>query len=301
MIRSHCEADLPGLEVLLLAALRLSVIPDEGRYPRIRIRATYKRHYPLLLNLDLPLDRLADVAPAVHYSEGALLCKWNGEWKICGITKASLAHDGVGLDITAPLCMSIARPDSLRHMLSVVRGQVSESQSWETVIADLGDEMPGGVGGSRAYVLARATYKASIEGHGGAFLVLPPDPDSCLMDISIRFRATPGPEFERLLLQPPGHWDNRLIEDCSDALLALTRVDGAVVMNRDLWPVGFGATITASMDESRAAHGGHRHRSAMTLCNKHGGTVAIVVSQDGPITVYGGRVSPGPRISPIQP
>lgn len=291
MIRSRCKGDLPGLEPLLLAALRLSVTPDEARYPRVHIRTSYKKLNSLLMRLNLPLEKLSGVAPAVYYPECALLCTWNGNWEISGITKAVLPHDGVGLDITGPLCISITPPDRPIPVLKVIRGQILQyDDSWQAAVAGLGAAAApegGRDGGTSAYVLARAIYKVSIGGHGGAFLILPSDPTSCLTDISIGCPAELGPLFDRLL-PAHGHMNSELVEECSNALAALTGVDGAVVMNEDLSLLGFGATIKASPkdDESRP-QGGHRHKSAMTLCKKHRGTVAIVVSQDGPITVYG--------------
>jgi DisA bacterial checkpoint controller nucleotide-binding len=288
-IRSHCKGEVPGLESLLVAALRLSVIPHEGRYPRVHVRTSYKKEHPVLLNLDLPLERLADVAPAVS-PEAALLCTWNGEWKISGITEAHLQQDGVGLHIRAPLSISILLPNQLIPALDIVRGLICPyDESWQTAIFRLKDAAAPEDGRdwrTSAYVLARATYKTSIGGHGGAFLLLPSDPTSCLRDILIKWPGTLGPEFDRLW-PARGHMNNELVEKCSDTLAALTRVDGAVVMKKDLSLHGFGATIKVLIDSESQSEGGHRHRSAIALCERYRGTVAIVISQDGPISVYG--------------
>src|SRR5262249_46903891 len=200
-IRSHCEGEVPGLESLLVAALRLSVIPNEGRYPRVHVRTSYKKQHHFLLNLDLPLENLSDVAPVVS-AEAAVLCTWNGEWRISGITEAHLPQDGVGLHIRAPLSISILLPNKLIPAFEIVRGLIGPyDESWQTAIFRLNEVTAPKQGRdwrTSAYVLARATYKTSIGGHGGTFLLLPSDPTSCLKDIAIKWPGKLGLEFDRL-------------------------------------------------------------------------------------------------------
>jgi hypothetical protein len=140
-------------------------------------------------------------------------------------------------------------------VLKIIRGQILQyDDSWEAAVARLGAKAApegGRDGGTTAYALARAIYKVSIGGHGGAFLILPSNPRSCLKDISIGCPAELGPWFDRLL-PAHGHMNTELVEECSDAFAALTGVDGAVVMNKDLSLLGFGATIrTSPKDDSR--------------------------------------------------
>jgi hypothetical protein len=294
IVRSRCNCELPGLEAILDAALKLSVTPDETRYPRIRIRTSYEKQHPFFVMLELPLDKLPGLAPAVHYPDCALLCTWRGSWEISGITKAFIQQfdeDGISLDVTAPLTLSISSLGSLNPIIRVAAGKILErDDSWEKAIAGLRDKTSSAnplPSRTTAIVLGRAIYKTSIRGHGGAFLVLPPDAMTCLEDISIGCPAKLGIDFD-LPLGSPGHLDVTRIENCSDALAALTGVDGAVVMNHDLSLLGFGATIrTLQTDGGSRLEGGHRHKSAMAFCTQHRGAVAVVVSQDGPITVYG--------------
>ena len=117
-------------------------------------------------------------------------------------------------------------------------------------------------------------------------MLLPSDPTSCLRDISIKWPGKLGLDFDRLW-SARGNMNHELVEKCSDTLAALTRVDGAVVMEKDLSLHGFGATIRVLTDPESQSEGGHRHRSAIALCQKYRGAVAIVISQDGPISVYG--------------
>ena len=112
-----------------------------------------------------------------------------------------------------------------------------------------------------------------------------------------------------------GHDDSTLPESLlldrdvvhvTDFVAALAAVDGAVLLQRDLKLVGFGAEITKaempSGDET-VEHGNHppplgkpaptsltdfgmRHRSAIRFCQEVPGTMAFVVSQDGGIRLF---------------
>ena len=290
-ILSQCNRQLPGLKTLLSAALRLSVTAEEGRYARAHICSGYKELHPLLVSLNVPLEELPRVAPAVHYPDCGILCTWkNKTWIISGITQADLPVDGVHLDLTGPLSVAVTLPNQPIAKIKTIRGQIFvEDTDWQTSVARLGhDAKPAGKrdGGTSAFVLARAIYKVSISGHGGAFLVLPSDPAPCLQDISIGCSAGLGVLFD-MLLPSYGHMNTDLVEKCSDALSALTGVDGAVVMSRDLSLIGFNATInTLPTDNDYHGEEGHRHKSARMFCKKHRAAVGIVVSQDGPISVY---------------
>lgn len=284
-IRSFCARRVPGIESLLRAALTLSVTRDEGRYSRIRIQTTYKNEAALYARLSLPLTELPAVAPSVSYPENALLCTWQGKWQIGGITMASAGfRDGVSIDITGPLCMWVTPPGYLDPTLEMVRGTVSyRDQKWWDVISRLGKRS------SRdAFALARAIFKVSMGGHGGTFLIVPSDSKKSLRDLVIRYRSSLGPWFDRRFRRGDGQLDSELVEQYSSVLAGLTGVDGAVVLKEDLSLIGFGATIKSSFTAAERFHGGHRHKSAQSFCQKNPGTLAVVISQDGPVTVCKG-------------
>lgn len=83
----------------------------------------------------------------------------------------------------------------------------------------------------------------------------------------------------------------------------LTRVDGLVVMDRDMTVRGYGVEITnaqepanlfiatdrlaapAKLREANYNHFGTRHRSMMRYCWQHPGSIGFVVSQDGEVRV----------------
>ncbi len=90
------------------------------------------------------------------------------------------------------------------------------------------------------------------------------------------------------------------------ATASLSNVDGAVVFSRDLRLMGFGAEILVTDAMAQAspqiftnaktgkpwptqdpkALGGTRHRSAFRLCQVIPNSLAFVVSQDGPLSVF---------------
>jgi hypothetical protein len=90
------------------------------------------------------------------------------------------------------------------------------------------------------------------------------------------------------------------LRDALDTVARLTAVDGAVMINRKLELIGFGAVVRFGQtapykvfrcDDRRATQrkqiaiesNGTRHRSAFEFCFRNQPSVAIVVSQDGGI------------------
>ena len=90
------------------------------------------------------------------------------------------------------------------------------------------------------------------------------------------------------------------LRDAIDMVARLTAVDGAVIINRKLGLIGFGAVVRLGQtapyrvfrcEDRRATkkkkiaieHYGTRHRSAFEFCFRNQPSVAIVVSQDGGI------------------
>lgn len=67
---------------------------------------------------------------------------------------------------------------------------------------------------------------------------------------------------------------------------SISYIDGAVLLGRDFKIIGFGARFTAKKENGALENVGMRHKSAHDFCCKTLGAIAIVVSQDGRITVY---------------
>lgn len=290
-VRSHCQEELPGVEELILAALRLSISADEGRLPRLHINAGYRRNHSTLLHFEFPLEDLAYLALVITHPTIALTCRWDGEWQISGVAPSIfLPSDGFQLEITGPLSLTIRPSKHPLRKITVERGSIIQPDpGWEEEVESIGwnASPPGGRdGGSSAHALARAIHKVSVGNHGGAYVII--GEIDALQDIEIRYQAVLGPHFENLS-GIPSHLTYAAVEECSDALAALSAIDGAVVMDRDLSLIGFGATLNIPPKKDAGGRGGHRHKSAGAFCKRHPGTVIFVISQDGPVTVYGVR------------
>jgi hypothetical protein len=102
---------------------------------------------------------------------------------------------------------------------------------------------------------------------------------------------------------------NSEIKGCVRFLTSLSRVDGLLWLNSNLFLRGFGVEITLQKDPSKAfaaqnsdgtkrralipSHLGMRHRSMFRYCGSHPNAIGFVVSQDGDIramTKVGGAV-----------
>lgn len=91
----------------------------------------------------------------------------------------------------------------------------------------------------------------------------------------------------------------RQLREALKFLADLTRVDGAVCLTDELAPLSFGSILrapawtgrtllgpnvdTQDMDQIDTGRFGTRHNSAIALVGANPGTVAFVVSQDGPV------------------
>ena len=100
------------------------------------------------------------------------------------------------------------------------------------------------------------------------------------------------------------HFSERDLARMSDYVASFAAVDGAVVLQRDLTLLGFGAEIVDAklpednelVEYGKHPHGkpkdrpltsfGMRHRSAYRFCQNAEGAIAFVVSQDGGLHVF---------------
>jgi hypothetical protein len=187
-------------------------------------------------------------------------------------------------------------------------------------------------------IFVHVLAKVSDARHGGCLLSLPDSADlaslplkmkyqidSDTIQIALKERASVGPkvflqgvEFgkdqaikpEQIVRDdstlPESLLLDRDLVHVTDFVAALAAVDGAVLLQRDLRLVGFGAEITkAEMPSSdeKVEYGNHppplgkpppalltdfgmRHRSAIRFCQEVSGTMAFVISQDGGIRLF---------------
>ncbi|HVF16510.1 MAG TPA: hypothetical protein VNA21_06345 [Steroidobacteraceae bacterium] len=170
----------------------------------------------------------------------------------------------------------------------------------------------------------RIVGHALQHGHGGAILFSPDGPsDDVRLKYVLRYRALARAMVERivesdhryrLVPEKPRRSDyvrmlesNTAFENAGEIELAsgeqliagLTQVDGAVVVDPYLNVFGFGAEIRSSdeppvllsldgaiVKSETIQRFGMRHRSAMRFCYAHANSIAIVLSQDGPVRVF---------------
>jgi hypothetical protein len=168
---------------------------------------------------------------------------------------------------------------------------------------------------------SRILREAMRQGHGGAIVVVPQLPNTCL---KITFPLDPydvanelvdvWSSLCRLWIAKSTDEIQRCVEDKRQKthhLLSLTRsigslsgTDGCVVFDRRMALHGFGASIDVKRDgpESRRCVDlrqdievsrdqllksyGERHRSAYYLCHEVPGTISFVMSQDGDLRVF---------------
>jgi len=165
--------------------------------------------------------------------------------------------------------------------------------------------------------------KVSNARHGGTFIVVPKTADisklvrfkyplDCQqLRTSIQKRASfePGlsnPGYRKSMAGSDlddAHFSERDLARTSDLVASFAAVDGAVVLQEDLKLFGFGAEILGTEDPTendfvKCKHPpqnpydkplnsfGMRHRSAYRFCQKSGGAIAFVVSQDGDLRIF---------------
>ena len=181
--------------------------------------------------------------------------------------------------------------------------------------------------------------------HGGTFLVVPKVVDvsqlvkfkytvhSDLLRVAIQTRANFEPSFSNPRYRPSmkgkdlddAYLSARDLARVSDLVASFAAVDGAVVLQRDLTLLGFGAeikTVELPNEDELVEYGEHphgrpepkplnnfgmRHRSAYRFCEEaNEGAIAFVVSQDGDLRVFtkvSGKVKlwEGPTVEDREP
>ncbi len=158
-----------------------------------------------------------------------------------------------------------------------------------------------------ANALSQIATRISLLGHGGTVLLTDPAAEVAtdLLDVSYRFDP-PSPLLRDAVRAPIVNLEDRPAErHALDFVAQLSQVDGAVHLTSDLVLHGFGAKIKSSAEvklmtrdigsqDARpillAAIPGTRHRSAAMFCAQQPGqALAIVISQDGDVTLFGRR------------
>lgn len=279
---------------------------------------------------DLDLVGFADPYLSPHPTAQSMLTRWGSGMgvsvaDVAGMTLAVLGPGWLRLSTSAQR-LFVLRDAELRSPYTV--HEVPAVKAWYQHVAST--LAPSTEGAGRA--LVRRTWGAVLatlrDGHhGGALLVLPDGVDEARLPIRLGWRlegqAIRDALAARLAVEPElsrhvrgrediglealddAHFLERNVTRVERLIAALTQVDGAVLLRRDLSVVGFGGEIvgvTAPTPDrvvpvARAADGsahgertlssfGMRHRSALRFVESVSGTLAFVVSQDGDVRVF---------------
>jgi len=157
-----------------------------------------------------------------------------------------------------------------------------------------------------ASAIGEIATRISLLGHGGTILLTAPGEAITpgLLDVSYRF-APPSALLRAALGETTaGVLDRPAERHALDFVAQLSQIDGAVHLTTDLEVHGFGAMIRSSSDlfpllaedpDGDTKHDlplsaipGTRHRSAAMFCAQQPGRAfAIVISQDGDVSLFG--------------
>ena len=159
-----------------------------------------------------------------------------------------------------------------------------------------------------ATAVSQIATRVSIQGHGGTILITPPENElrAGLLDVAYPF-SPPWSLLRDAVSEPITTLDDRPAErHALDVVAQLSQLDGAVHLTSDLKIRGFGAKINVSSEPfalfAEDVDGtnrrelplslipGTRHRSAASFCAQQTGqALAIVVSQDGDVSLFDGN------------
>lgn len=191
---------------------------------------------------------------------------------------------------------------------------------------------------ARLQVVAFAMHS---HGHGGALLIAPPfESGGEIADVSVKYRFDPrgancvldalaellaaqqrrdkatsrsmtpsdAPQLAALL-ESSVDAHRQLLQKLLRSIGALSRIDGAVVMDTDLRVHGFGAKLSGSQDTFAvvvldaisesvsevpvSSLGGMRHQSAARYVQRNPASMVVVASQDGRLTLFAWVVDRG--------
>ena len=112
--------------------------------------------------------------------------------------------------------------------------------------------------------------------------------ETALDEIKYSCRANPPNVLKELRLKSAGHLGIISTDEACDFIARLSGVDGAVLVTSELDVLSFGVFVK-SPDSGTVSHQikdrGARHKSAIWFCEAHTVALAIVVSQDGDISL----------------
>lgn len=234
--------------------------------------------------------RVETNALAVCCVDGALLL-----WGIVAVDDALL--DAVVVRVRGPAVLSVERGGET--VMRYARGAVTirDAPGCAAIVPHVRPAI------ARLDVLARLAQTIAERGHGGALFVLE-DP---ARDLSLDRTAPLSAPFDELRYRVSGSaaeqlaraQDSATLSRACDSIASLAGVDGAVLLSRSLTVLAFGAFVRSPSDDTRiqlvdcegqpqpmSQLKGARHKAALWFCQRSPGALAIVLSQDGELSVY---------------
>ena len=312
-IQAHQLAHLLGV------CLRATLIPDEGRFPRLTIVVGERRADRVLVSLpdsEVSAEVLAGIAPIVPQRPFGLEIRLDsGRLVMAAIVRLQTRPDAFPYPVGRwpGLFINLAGPGRLLVQAVHFEYQVRYDEFWveenlttplfglttklhKAILSRLGssrtltDQEDFNLDQILIYVWDYLLGQVRAADHGGAFVILPDDKiDQELIRISHPTSLDLG---QLLFERATGVLKSADLHDRCAALTGLSAVDGCVVFDSSLKVLGFGGRILAPASGNdlppEVQRRGTRHQSAYWLCAKKPGCVMLVVSQDGGISVFRG-------------
>ncbi len=318
------------LEKICHILLNVSTMPEELRYPSFRVcfidpnsdlLDVYLYSHTLLFEepIDFNMKELHRLAPALNADMSYLMLDISdADYKIIGINASYTTWENIivrestsgnrmpkipNIYLKGPGALDACLGEStLVSYRSGICGFFRTDTFTSSLVAD---ELRNGSSVSeenRLKVLYRILWKIQQYSHGGHLYIVPSE-ESCKRYVSIKYRLPSAFAFgsmEKLSYYPNAVSDKAIIT-YADLLAKLTAIDGAVILNKDLDLIGFGAEIIISNSEHGAPQlrfigynneekpnkryndNGMRHRACYRFCHNVENSVAIIMSQDGSV------------------
>jgi hypothetical protein len=312
------EADT--LAALLDVAFAASMAPEEGRFATFGLAFVSPQAAPPSFKAvrfaqahELSKQEVVNLAAATDAATSSLAI-----WAEPGSTPrmwglVTSPAPGHPTFIHAPFLLVRARAPGVLYVyyrrelhLLYVRGVAHfrpPSQLLETILRDKVGLTP-----IAATALGEIATRISLLGHGGTILLTSPSDEIAggLLDVSYRFDP-PNMLLRDAVGDTAGLLDRPAERHALDFVAQLSQIDGAVHLTSDLAIHGFGAMIRSNTDEfpllaedpgGDTKHDlplstipGTRHRSAAMFCAQQPGhAFAIVISQDGDVSLFSRRL-----------
>jgi hypothetical protein len=301
LAKMFADCPLPDNQKIAFAVEEIfwaSLLTEEGRPCRPRLlyvprqesmrRAVHRLAVPVALTR-ATLRKLTPAQGRLGYLTWDCV---SGTPEITGV-QGREGGDPVQFTIAAPMNGALNIDWMVARLVTLRAGIIERSSSnlkpeMISALIDVSRLMGGGMEPVRLNSAIRAI---ADDGHGGAIWIIR---KGSIPDSSVQFWYRVQPDDRPL----PDHYPNFSF---LQSIGHLTAVDGAVVVDQNIRVLGFGAFIeipktpklvNAITDENKEQKvpstklGGGRHRSAVEFCARFAPAAAIVISEDGRISVF---------------